>query len=103
VYFATVLLTEIVSNNAAAAILFPIALSVAAQLSLPYMPFVYAITLGATTGFATPIGYQTNLMVLGPGGYRFMDFFKMGTILDILAGIVGTISIYLVFFWAEPP
>ena len=93
VYFATVVVTEIVSNNAAAAILFPIALSVATQMNLPIMPFVYAVTVGASCGFATPIGYQTSLMVQGPGGYRFVDFLKVGIPMDIIVGVTAIAAI----------
>jgi di/tricarboxylate transporter len=95
-YFATVIVTEIVSNNAAAAIIFPIAISVATTMSLPIMPFVYAVAIGASCGFATPIGYQTSLMVQGPGGYRFVDFVKIGVPMDI---IVGTTAVTVISYF----
>jgi di/tricarboxylate transporter len=98
VYFATVALTEIVSNNAAAAILFPIGISVASQLNMDIMPFMYAITIGASAGFATPIGYQTSLMVQGPGGYRFSDYLKIGLPLDFIVGITAITMISFIFF-----
>jgi di/tricarboxylate transporter len=98
VYFATVVVTEIVSNNAAAAILFPIGLSVATQLGLDPMPFVYAVVIGASTGFATPIGYQTNLMIQGPGGYQFKDFVRVGVPMDFVVGVAAVTAIYVIFF-----
>jgi len=84
VYGVTMLLTELVTNNAAAIIVFPIALSTAAQLGVDQMPFVVAVMIGASCGFATPLGYQTNLMVYGPGGYRLGDFLKMGVPMNLL-------------------
>lgn len=88
VYAVTVLATELISNNAAAALMFPFAIATAASLGVNYMPFVVAVMMAASAGFATPIGYQTNLMVYGPGGYRFSDYVKIGVPLDILIGVV---------------
>jgi di/tricarboxylate transporter len=68
--------------------MFPIGLATAAQLGVSYMPFVVALTIAASCGFATPIGYQTNLMVYGPGGYRFADFLRFGIPLNLLVGVV---------------
>jgi di/tricarboxylate transporter len=98
VYAAAVLYTELVTNNAAAAMLFPIALAVASQEQLNIMPFVYAVTIGASAGFATPIGYQTHMMVYGPGGYTFKDYLKIGIPLDIVVGIIAVTIIYSLFF-----
>ncbi|MDB9524611.1 SLC13 family permease [Oscillatoria sp. CS-180] len=84
VYGITMLLTETITNNAAAALMFPIALSVAEGLGVSYMPFVIAIMIGASASFSTPIGYQTNLMVYGPGGYKFTDFTRIGIPLNLL-------------------
>jgi di/tricarboxylate transporter len=84
VYGITMLLTEMITNNAAAALMFPIALSVANSLGVSYMPFVIAIMLAASASFSTPIGYQTNLMVYGPGGYKFTDFMRIGIPLNLL-------------------
>jgi len=84
IYGVTMLLTEIVTNNAAAIIVFPIAIATSSQLGVSYMPFVAAVMIGASCGFATPLGYQTNLMVYGPGGYRLSDFIKMGAPLNLL-------------------
>jgi len=97
-YFVTLLVTELITNNAAAALMFPFALATAKQLDVNYLPFVIAVMMAASAGFATPIGYQTNLMVYGPGGYRFSDYLKIGIPLDILIGII-TIAIAP---WAYP-
>ena len=75
---ASVILTELVSNTAAIALMFPIALAAAGQLGLDPRSFLIAATVAASFSFATPIGYQTNLMVYGPGGYRFADFTRVG-------------------------
>lgn len=87
-YVATVVVTELVTNNAAGVLMFPIALAVAEAAGAQYMPFVIAVMVGASAGFITPIGYQTNLMVYGPGGYRFMDFVRFGLPLSLLCGIM---------------
>ncbi len=88
IYAVTTVMTEIITNNAAAALVFPIALSLANQLGVSYLPFVISIMIAASASFATPIGYQTNLMVCGPGGYRFSDFLRIGVPLNLLYGIV---------------
>jgi len=85
-YLATVLVTETITNNAAAVLMFPIALSIAAALGVDAMPFVMTVLFGASASFATPIGYQTNLMVQGPGGYSFADYLKVGLPLTMLVG-----------------
>lgn len=92
VYLLTAVFTELITNNAAAVLMFPIALAVAQALDANFLPFVIAVTVAASASFITPIGYQTNLMVMGPGGYRFMDYVKLGTPLSILIGIT-TVSI----------
>ncbi len=84
IYAATLILTELISNNAAAALVFPIALSTAADLGVSNRPFLIVLMMAASAGFATPIGYQTNLMVYGPGGYRFSDYLRIGVPLDLL-------------------
>ncbi|MEX0676335.1 MAG: SLC13 family permease [Pirellulales bacterium] len=88
VYAVTLVATEMITNNAAAALMFPFALTTAQGLGVNYVPFVIAVMMAASAGFATPIGYQTNLMVYGPGGYRFGDYVKIGVPLDILVGVV---------------
>src|SRR5690606_16764180 len=89
VYFTTVLLTELINNNAAAVLMFPLAYAIADSLALAFMPFAVAITFAASASFATPIGYQTNLMVYGPGGYRFTDYIRFGLPLNLLLGITA--------------
>jgi len=92
-YVLTVVVTELITNNAAGVLMFPIALSVAEAAGSNYMPFVIAVMVGASAGFITPIGYQTNLMVYGPGGYRFMDFVRFGLPLNIICGIMTVIIV----------
>lgn len=87
VYLATALLTALVTNNAAAVIMFPIALATAEHLGVNFLPFAIVIMVAASASFATPIGYQTNLMVYGVGGYRFTDYLKIGIPLTLLVGI----------------
>jgi di/tricarboxylate transporter len=87
IYFTTVLITELITNNAAAALMFPFAIAAARGLNVEPMPFVIAVAMAASSSFATPIGYQTNLMVYGPGGYRFTDYLKIGVPLDLLLGV----------------
>jgi di/tricarboxylate transporter len=78
VLVATIALTELITNNAAAILMFPIALAAAAQAGLDPRPFAIAVAIGASASFLTPIGYQTNTMVYGMGGYRFGDFARLG-------------------------
>lgn len=97
VYLVTWILTEMITNNAAAVLVFPFAISVSNELGVEYMPYIMTVMFAASASFVTPIGYQTNLMVYGAGGYQFKDFFKVGLPLNI---IVGVIAILLVpVFW----
>ncbi|WP_110688039.1 SLC13 family permease [Salinicola aestuarinus] len=89
VYAMTVLFTEMITNNAAAVLMFPIALAVAGQLDVDYMPYVIAIAVAASASFMTALGYQTNLMVMGPGGYRMHDYFKLGAPLSVIVGMIA--------------
>ncbi len=93
IYLVTMVLTEILSNNAVAALMIPITLGIAAEASMSARPFVIAVTIAASCAFATPIGYQTNTYVYGIGGYRFSDFVKIGVPLNILCFIVSMIVI----------
>jgi di/tricarboxylate transporter len=97
VYFMTSFYTETITNNAAAALVFPIAYSMAVQAGMDPMPFLIAVAIGASASFATPIGYQTNLIVYGPGGYRFKDFLKIGIPMNLSIGILAIPIIY--FFY----
>lgn len=101
VYLATLIFTEFLSNAAAAALVFPVALEAARQLGVDARPFAIAITIAASAAFASPIGYQTHLMVYGPGGYRFSDFLKVGIPLDFLIFAVAVVVIPL--FWPFHP
>jgi di/tricarboxylate transporter len=84
VYFLTLVLTELITNNTAAVLMLPLTMSTVAQLGVSYKPFVIAVMVAASCGFATPFGYQTNLMVYGPGGYKFSDYLRIGIPLDLL-------------------
>ena len=88
IYVGTVVVTELVTNNAAAALMFPVAIATSETLGVSYVPFVMAIAYGASASFLTPVGYQTNTMVLSVGKYKFTDYLKMGTGLSLLYGIV---------------
>ncbi|MCC3751535.1 MAG: SLC13 family permease [Halorhodospira halophila] len=89
VYLVTVLFTSVITNNAAAVLMLPIAASVAADLSVSVVPFAVAIMLAASASFATPMGYQTNLMVYGPGGYHFTDYLRAGLPLNLVTAAVA--------------
>jgi di/tricarboxylate transporter len=97
IYLLTALFTAVITNNAAAVLMFPIALALAGDLGLSFMPFAVAVMLAASASFATPIGYQTNLMVFGPGGYRFADFLRIGLPLNLVTGVVAVLVIPLVW------
>tara|TARA_B100002049_G_scaffold35975_1_gene23641 strand:- start:445 stop:2238 length:1794 start_codon:yes stop_codon:yes gene_type:complete len=91
IYFITMILTEISSNVATAIIMVPIAISVSGQLGLESRPFVFAVAFAASASFITPIGYQTNLMVYGPGGYKFSDYIRVGLPLSLLLFLTAVI------------
>jgi di/tricarboxylate transporter len=88
VYLVTALFTALATNNVAAVVMFPIALATADALAVNFMPFAITIMMAASASFATPIGYQTNLMVYGVGGYRFNDYLRIGVPLTVLVGCV---------------
>ena len=89
IYFGTIALTELLSNNAVAVMMTPVALATAAASGMDERLAVMAVAFAASNSFANPVGYKTNLMVFGPGGYRFRDFFRTGIGLDVLLGCVG--------------
>ena len=91
------IMTNVVSNNAAAAIGTPIAISIAAQLGAPVEPFILAVLFGANMSFATPYGYQTNLLVMSAGGYKFADFLKVGIPLTLIMWIGFSIVLPMLY------
>ena len=93
IYLLAAIMTETMSNAAAAVLLAPIAISTAGHLGVDAKPFLMAITFAASTGFSTPVGYQTNTMIYNPGGYRYVDFLRAGVPLNILFCILSTIFI----------
>ncbi|MGH7541427.1 MAG: SLC13 family permease, partial [Gemmatimonadota bacterium] len=96
-YLITSLLTEIMSNNASSVVLTPVALITAAELGLNPYALIVAVMFGASASFMTPIGYQTNTLVYGPGGYRFADFLRVGAPLNLL--LLVTASLLIPLFW----
>lgn len=97
IYLLTSVLTELVSNNAVAVVVTPIAIGLAHALGLDPRPLVVAVMVAASASFATPIGYQTNTLVYGPGGYKFSDFLKVGVPLNLSVGILA--SALIPFIW----
>jgi di/tricarboxylate transporter len=97
IYLLTLVFTEILTNNAAAALSFPIAHAAAADMGLNFLPFAVVIAIAASAGFATPMGYQTHLMVYGAGGYRFSDYVRIGIPLDLVVMAVTVIMVPRVF------
>jgi di/tricarboxylate transporter len=96
IYGGTLLLTELISHSAAVSLFFPIALGTADRLGIDYMPFVAAVTVAGSLGFATPLGYQTHMMVYSPGGYRFTDFLRIGIPMDLICWMIAMITIPMV-------
>jgi di/tricarboxylate transporter len=97
VFLLTTILTEIVSNNAVAVIMTPIAISLAAALGIDARPLVVAVMIAASCAFATPIGYQTNTLVYGPGGYQFSDFLKVGAPLNLSMSLIASAVIPMIW------
>lgn len=99
VYLLTWIITEVVTNNAAAAIVFPIAVGIATSLNVEIMPFVMAVAFGASASFISPFGYQTNLMVMNAGNYKFGDFTKIGVLVWVAYSATALYLIPKVFPW----
>ena len=96
-YLFTALLTNVISNNASVVLMIPVAVNAAVEIGANPFAFVLAVTFAASTAFMTPVGYQTNLFVYGPGGYRFSDYVRVGTPLQLLLTVVTTLGIAA--FW----
>ena len=92
-YLLTSILTEIVTNNAVAVILTPIAIAIGAELGVDPRPLVVAVMFAASASFATPIGYQTNTLVYAAGNYKFSDFLRVGVVMNITVGIASCLAI----------
>ena len=97
IYLLTSVLTELVSNNAVAVVVTPIAIGLASALGIDPRPLVVAVMVAASASFATPIGYQTNMLVYGPGGYKFTDFMRVGIPLNLSVGVLA--SAVIPFIW----
>lgn len=97
VYVATTVLTAILSNGAAVTIMYSIVRSIASETSLPLKALLYIMMVGGSSVFCTPIGYQTNLMVSGPGGYKFADFVRFGLPLQVVTMVVAVVMSYFAY------
>ena len=97
VFTLTTVLTEVVSNNAVAVVVTPVAIGLAQALGVDPRPLVVAVMMGASCAFSTPIGYQTNTLVYGPGGYRFTDFARVGIGMNVVVGLVSCLLIPLIW------
>ncbi len=96
-YFITTILTSILSNNAAVLLMIPIGVQVAQTLDLNPFAIMFAVTFAASNSFMTPIAYQTNTMIYGPGGYRFVDFLRLGTPLSAIVGLITPALIIMLY------
>jgi di/tricarboxylate transporter len=96
-YVVTATLTNVISNNAAVVLMIPVAVQVAGDLGVSAFAFVLAVTFAASTAFMTPVGYQTNLFVYGPGGYKFTDYLRVGTPLQLVFAVVTTLGIAAIY------
>ncbi len=97
VYIMTSLLTAVISNAATVTLMFPIAFEFSEQSGIPLKAMVYVLMMAGSSSFATPIGYQTNLMVQGPGGYTFFDFVKVGLPLTLISTVVSVCLVYAIW------
>eukprot|EP00043_Microstomoeca_roanoka_P017319 m.180464 g.180464 ORF g.180464 m.180464 type:complete len:785 (-) comp16615_c1_seq1:608-2962(-) len=99
VYLTTGLLTEVVTNNAAVTLMFPVVFQAAQDLNTNFYPLLLLLMMAGSASFMTPTGYQTNLMVYGPGGYAFVDFFKFGAGLQLFVGAITIAVVATLDFW----
>jgi len=97
VYLITMILTEVSSNAATAIIMTPIVMVVTTQMNFDPRPFIFSVCFAASASFITPVGYQTNLMVYGPGGYKFSDFIKVGLPLALTLWVMAVIFIPIIW------
>ena len=97
IYLITMILTEVSSNTATAIIMAPIVMAVTNQMGIDARPFIFAVCFAASASFVTPVGYQTNLMVYGPGGYKFSDFIKVGLPLSIIFWLLAILFIPIIW------
>ena len=97
IYLITMILTEVSSNTATAIIMAPIVMAVTNQMGIDARPFIFAVCFAASASFVTPVGYQTNLMVYGPGGYKFLDFIKVGLPLSIIFWLLAILFIPIIW------
>ena len=97
VYALTLAITELISNNAAAALMYPIAVALADEMGVSFKPFAMCVLISSTAGFMSPIGYQTHMMVWAPGGYKFKDFVLFGIVPDVLYWVISCLMIPAVF------
>ena len=97
VFLLTICLTEVLSNNATAVMLVPIVLTLAQEIGVNPRPFLMAVTVAASTAFALPMGYQTHMMVYGPGGYRFADFLRVGIPLNLICWVISCLLIPIIW------
>jgi len=97
VFIGCVIMINVIASSAAATFMFPVALSIANNMGINFMPFAMIIMMGCSYAFINPAGYQTNLMVQGPGNYTFVDFVKVGVSLTILTGLVALLLAPMVY------
>jgi di/tricarboxylate transporter len=101
IFLLTLLLTEVLSNNATAVMMIPIAVKLASELHVSPMPYIIGVTLAASCAFAMPMGYQTHMMVYGPGGYRFSDFLRVGLPMNLICWVTACLLIPMI--WSFTP
>lgn len=97
IFLLTLLLTEVLSNNATAVMMIPIVVTLASELGVDSRPYIMAVTVAASTAFALPMGYQTHMMIYGPGGYRFVDFLRVGIPLNLICWVTSCLLIPMIW------